>query len=261
MIKCELLALFYNKRKLFVIGMFIAIICFDAYLVYRNSFLYEYNLHPVYDLKMVYENTYTPSSAAFLSGASKGHIPQQIIIWLLPLYFLFISSDFHLREVKYNNYQLLQIREKTNKIYICKLISSFLIGFCVAFIGVLINYIICLIVFRNGLVQKISTDGLTFLSSNNPRLTYVFYMIIFSCISGLVSSSMTALCFVVPLKIPVYTASFGVWYFMISGKYSITYLIQPFIEYGLSYMIPSFLMFMCVVIIIMMIGYLKIKRL
>ncbi|MEG0409182.1 MAG: hypothetical protein RR623_09945, partial [Bacilli bacterium] len=59
---------------------------------------------------------------------------------------------------------------------------------------------------------------------------------------------------------PLYVLSFGGWYLMIIGKYSITYLIQPFIEYGGSYMIPSFLIFVCVVTTPIIIGYLKLKK-
>lgn len=262
MIKYELLSVFYNKRKMFVILLFIVIVCFDAYLVYKSSFLYEYSINPYYDLKIVIENTKTACSAAFLSGSSKGHIPQELIIWLLPLYFLFIYSDFHLSELKYNNFQLLEIRASKMKIFNSKMISSFVIGFCVAMIAVFLNFIICLIVFRSGLSQNQSApDIFWLLSSSNAYLAYIIYMIVFSFISGILCSAMTALSFIIEFKIPLYVLSFGAWYLMIIGKYSITYLTQPFIEYGLSYMIPSFLIFICVVTIPIIIGYMKLRRL
>lgn len=262
MIRYELFSLLHNKRKLLVILFFISVVCLDAYLVYNNSFLHEYHLNPNYDLQMVFENTYTPSSAAFLSGASRGHIPQEIIVWLLPLYFLFICGDSHLFELKYNYYQLLEVREKKNKIYICKLLSSFIIGFVVSFIALVLNYIICLFVFKDGLMQKISApDVLSILSSNNPILAYSTYIIIFSFISGMVSAATTALSFLVQYKIPLYAISFGAWYAMIVSKYSITYLVQPFIEYGLHYMKRSFLIFICVTILPIIVGYIKKKTL
>lgn len=260
MIKHEIISLVYNKKKLLLIIFILGVICIDAYLVYQRSFLHEYHINPNYNIQQVLNESYTPASAAFLSGASHGHIPQEIIIWLLPIYILFLYGDSYTNEKKRNAFQILKIRCSQRKIYGYRLLSAFIIGFVISFIACLMNYIICIFVFHDCLLQKESAiDMITILSSQYPNISYIIYIIIFSSICGLLSSSLTGLSFMITMKIPLYTISFGVWYFQIINKYSITYLIQPFQEFGLSYMIPAGLIFLLICIVFILLGYIRVR--
>lgn len=258
MLRYELFQLLHNKKKMLMIILFVFIICFDAFLAYRSSFLCEYMQNPYYDLNMVYLNTDTPSTAAFLSGSSQGHIPQEIIFWLLPFYFLFINADLHAQEVKFNNFQLLKVRKSYNHIFFSKLSFSFLVGFLIMLISLLLNFIICLFVFKNGLNQNASASDLVwFLSDQYPNLAYVCYMFLVSIIVGVFNSAMTGLSFVLEQKIPLYILSFVIWYLQITSEYSLMYVVQPFIEYGSKYLITALIIFFISSLVIILIGYMK----
>lgn len=262
MIKKELLSILYNKRKLMLSFVFVFIICFDAFLVFRGSFLYENLIHPDfnYDLKTVYENTRQPFAASFLSSTSLGHIPQKIIIWLLPIYFLIICSDSYIQEKKLNYHHVLMIRTSQIKIFISQCFASFIFGFFISLIALLLNFFICYFIFYNGLREPISCNHIiNILSLQYPYITYFIYIFIFSFTTGITSAASQALAYIVPYHIPLYLISFGVWFYQIGAKNSIAYVLQPYIEYGLDYMIPSYALFLGIYLSIIIIGYFKVK--
>lgn len=263
MLKKEFLAILYNKRKMFICFLFIFIICFDAYLAFRDSFLYESLVHPEfqYDLKMVYENTRQPFSAAFLSSASLGHIPQKMIIWLLPLYFLIISGDSYIQERKLNYQNIINARCSQKHIFLNQCLFSFLFAFMLSFIALMLNFIICCIVFFRGTRLPVLCDHIiSIFSLQYPYFTYLIYMFIFSFTSGLLAASSKALCYIIPYQMPLYMITFGIWFYQIGAENSIAYVLQPFIEYGLEYLIPAYLFFIGISLLPLIIGYIKMVR-
>lgn len=253
MIKKELLSVIYDKKKLCLMIFFILIVCLDAFLAYRESFLYEYLKNPIYDFNVVKNESYHVAQASFLSSVSHGHIPQKIIIWNLPLYFLFLSSNTYIQEHKLHYYSLLSIRMSQKKIYIEQCFSSFIIAFFLSLIATFMNFIICFFLFHEGTMFI----GLNLFHWLHPNITYFIYILIFSIVCGILSASMRALSYAIPYSIPLYTISFGVWFYQIGAHNSITFLLQPFIEYGWNRILPAIIFFLLISSLFFILGYIK----
>lgn len=263
MIKKELYKLIYDKRKLLIVFVFVFFICFDAWLAFRDSFLYEAMRHPEleYDLSLVYENSRQPFAAAFLSSASRGHIPQKLIIWLLPLYFLMITSDSYIQEKRTNYISIMKVRMKKKDIFIKQCLSSFLISFSISSLSLILNLIICLILFQNGERPLMVMDHIiSIYSSQYPYLTYFIYIIVFSLFCGLLAASSHALSYLIPLHIPLYIIIFGIWFYQIGSYNSIAFVLQPYIEFGLERIIPSVIFFLMTCFVPIILGYIKMVK-
>ena len=258
MFKKIILSIFYDRRKLIIIFLFLFVVCIDALLVFKDSFLYESIIHSEfhYPLEVVYQGTIQPFIAAFLSGSSRGHIPQEMIIWFLPVFCLFIHADNYVFEKKLNYQNLIFVRLSKKKLFFLECISSYMIMFLLSFVSLGLNFIICYLLFKNGQATYYSTT----LQNINPFLVYFIYFIVFCNIAGILSSSLKALSYAFPNSIILYSTGLGLWFLQISSPYSITYVMQPFIEYGLDYMIPSLLIFLFISLIYFILGYYKITH-
>lgn len=190
---------------------------------------------------------YHPAYAAFLSSSSQGHICQILLFWILPLYFLIAYSDSAVTDynTKYSNCVISRIGSR--KYYFSKISTAFIFPFFITFISLVINFIICFLIFRNG--QSFANlesyvNNLSYLFKiciQHPYISYFIYICIFSLISGFTGilgvcvSSITRNYFI------TYPLIFFLWLLQIASKYSITYTFQPFIEYGFKYFIIGFI--------------------
>lgn len=201
-----------------------------------------------------------PSRGAFLSGASHGHIPQMLLMWLLPFYVLSIYADSHVNEYKLGYDILLVTRKKKTDIFGGKIISGFITGFTAFFISLSINYLLCIILFYkgksfSGLEIYAEEIPLLDLSISHPILTYIVYIILSSIIAGLCSMMCVALSYIFKNHKLLYAISIIAWFVQISYKYSIVYVMQPFTEYGLEIMATSFCIFLAIVFISIVAGF------
>ena len=249
MLKYEFAAFFKSKRSIFFSLLIIGIIIADIHLVYSISFLREYQLHPVYDKALVLKWSCTPASAAFLSATAHGKPLQKIITWMLPLLLLLLHCDKHVKEEKYHYYQLLRARCSDKKIFVNKMLFAAIVGFVVPCIGLLINFGPCQWIFREGLYQHESAKGMIwFLSAAHPNIAYMCYIFIFCGCSALYSASIIALSYIFKHAFMLYIVSFGLWYMQIMSSKSLVLIIQPFIEFGPSYLIPVAIRFVCIAV-------------
>lgn len=201
---------------------------------------------------LIYEGLSHPSYASFLSGSSQGHIAQILMIWILPIYFLIAYSDSGVTDYKtgYKNFVFLRTSKKIY--YKTKLIVSFIFPVIITLISLTINFIICNIIFQtgksfNGMEVDADSNGMLFkISYHNPIVSYIGYILIFALISGLVSVLAQSIALISKNTFITYPIVFFVWFLQIISKYSITYTIQPFIEYGINYFIIG--LAICIVI-------------
>lgn len=262
LIKSELYRILKSKRSVFFIVLMMLIPILDVIINYYNTFN-EYFTHSEF-----YPNGFpnrfilNPSFASFLSGSSRGHIAQMLLVWILPLYLLIIYCDSYIQDkhVGYNN--IVFVKSSRKKIIHSKFIVSFLVPFAVSFISLAINFILANILFYGGtdfyslqnLVGRGVFGAFFSFSITHPQLVYCIYILAYSIIAGGCGVFCTGLSFFVPYYKLVYPLAFIIWAVQIVSPFSITFAMQPFIEYGLDYIIPAIIIFFTSVIIIMLLS-------
>lgn len=241
MIKSELIRILKSTKGRIISLVFIIVPFIDIILNWREDFSgYEGFEH------LIYENLSHPSYASFLSGSSQGHILQILLIWVLPIYLLIAYADTGVSDlnVGFSNYAIMRSSKK--RYYFSKLTVAFIYPLLLSFISLTINFIICNIIFLDGhsfggLEQDISSTGILFeLTISKPFISYFCYIIIFSLICGFVGVSAISIAFISKNNFITYPVVFFIWFLQIVSEYSITYTIQPFIEYGLKYLLIGF---------------------
>lgn len=260
MIKKEFLDLLKAKKTRLLLFFIIMIPFIDLFMNMWSCYG-DYLLHSeAYDGLPSW--LYHPSKAAFLSGSSIGHISQMLLIWLLPFYLLFMYGDSYIKEQQIGYHNIVSIRKNKRAVFVAKNIVGFIVGFFSVFISVLTNYLLCLIFFKQGtsfggmeiFVDEVSNDLLK-MSIHFPVVAYLVYILLFSAIAGICGSMCVSLSFCFKSYRVLYSTCFAIWFGQIISPYSITYAIQPFIEYDFSYIIPGVCIYVVIAIIVLITGY------
>lgn len=247
MLKSELYRIFKSTRGRVVSMIFILLPFMDVILNWYEDFTgyegYEY---------LIYEDLSHPAFASFLSGSSRGHVAQILLIWILPIYLLIAYSDSGITDFKtgFKNFDFLRTGKKNY--FISKLSASFVFPSLLTFFSLIINFIVCNIIFHGGnsfnrMETDMDSNGFLFkITFNNPIISYFVYILVFSFISGLVGVFALSVSLISRNSFIAYPIAFFVWFLQIASKYSITYTIQPFIEYGIKYFLIG--LFDCILI-------------
>ena len=201
-----------------------------------------------------------PAKASYLSGSSRGHLTQTILIWLMPLFVLNLFSDRYVLEYQKKYINAILTRTSRRKYFISKISVAFLIPFVVFAISLLVNFIGAQIIFKDGY----NFNGLEVLGTNGgwfqymyqyPNLMYLFYLFITAMAAGICGILTQCIAFVSKKYTITYLVSFFLWMGLIMYKYSVTYLIQPFTEYGLEYFLPSGLILLGITLFVLVVTY------
>lgn len=260
LIKSEIYRILKSRRGMsFVILMFI--IPFIDLILNAFRVFYDYITNPgVYRSGLSHSSILHPTYAAFLTGSSEGHIPQMLLIWILPLYLMIIYSDSYIQERKagYNN--ILFSKVTREKLVSSRFAVSFLMPFIISFVSLTINFVLSNIIFHGGTDMMgaeytLASDLKPFLlfCYEHPNLIYCVYIFVYSIIAGGCGIMCTGLSFIAPNYKLAYPLAFFLWLVQTMSHYSLTYAMQPFIEYGPEYFIPALIIFFVIVFIIMFI--------
>lgn len=254
MLSSELRRIFANRKsKLFIFVIFI--IPFIDLLGNCYTYFYDFLMHPeAYGGSINRETLLHPSKASFLSGSSQGHVSQMMLIWVLPVYLLIMYSDFYVQEKKLGYSNIVLSKISRNKFLSIRFFVSFLFPFSILFISLIINFILSIIIFNGGqsfqgMESFSNSHSLLGFSLNNSYLVYIGYILIFSLIAGCCGVICTSLSFLFTKYKYVYSIAFFVWIIQIILPNSLTYLMQPFIEYGFDRILPAGILFSVIVII------------
>lgn len=256
----ELYKRLHRKRNLIVLLFMLTIMLWDVYLVFKDAYINPANIYPGTPMSLVYKWTYIPPDAAFLSGCSHGHIPQTIIIWLMPIYLLLLGAGDHCAEHASHMDDMSKIRS-SHKAYYSKLLAQFLYITVTFIILASINYLVCLVVFRHGqYASNMYKDDLPLLLSNrSPYLAYITFIILFGLLSAFYATAITALSTLIPYRLIVWIVSFYAWYSQLSY---LPNLYQPFTEDTFAIRISNLITFASPLLIIIIISIIvnKIRR-
>lgn len=255
MLTSEIYRVLTNKKSIFFICLLIVIPFLDLLMNISSSYL-NYWLHPeAYGEQLSKKNLLHPAAASFLSGSSMGHIAQMLLIWILPLYLLLIYSDFYILEKKIGYSNITYSRFSRKDLLKNRFLLSFLLPFIILFTSLLLNFVLALIIFRGGqsflgMEMYVDSHGhLLALSLKHPYVTYMIYLLVFSILAGCYGVMCLALSLLLPNYKYVYPIAFLIWIIQIMSPYSLSYLMQPFIEYGFKEIIPASIIFFAIIAI------------
>lgn len=203
-----------------------------------------------------------PSSVCFLSGGSQGHISQMLLIWILPIYLLLIYSDSYIREIRSGYSAIIFSKQSRSKIVAAKMTVAFMVPFLVCLVSLILNFVLVQLIFKGG------TDGNIFVETPfekmchyRPNITYLVYILVFCLIAGGCGVFCMGLSMLFPGKKFVYPIAFFVWIKQINASNSLTFAMQPFIEYGPEYIIPALQVFFSIVLVVFLLAFIKkVKR-
>ena len=227
--------------------------------------LQDFLAHPeVYNYKINWQMFYHPAFSSFLSGASIGHMPQILYIWMLPIILLLLYAGFPVLEKKcgISNIYISKIGKKQ---YIRKkLICSFVFSFGIVFITLLLNFILASLILHKatdmtGMDQYTREELGNFIywQVQHPYFAYMIYLLSFSCSAGMCGLICQSSAFIFRNNITIYLVSFIAWILQFTTKISISTLGQPFTEYGLSDFCYSWIQLIIITFIFIIVAILK----
>lgn len=222
---------------------------------------------------LIMEITQSSGSATFdkmfLSNYREVGFPFLIMVfWGLALWHLLIYNNILIKEFESGTYNLYLIQNNNNKYYIKKILSSFIIGFMLILIFLIINFTIWIIVDWNNPVS--TSKYLDFVSPGDiayKELAYPYYsmikkILLSSIFSGLLSIIITNIVYIFRERKYVYVISFFSWfYFMSSKNFNIALALQPYIkfEHGVFYALKTLLFYISITIIFTIFTYIYLR--
>ena len=244
MIKKELKTFFKSKMQIMIFVATILIMLLDVYLVFNlNQSLQEYLGGGEFKADSIYH----PAKAAFLSGKSRGHIPQIILIWFMPLFVLLLCSDNYIVEHgrKYSHIMMTHVGKK--KYVLHKYVASFVIGAGWFAVGIGVNFLGTFVLFRGGknfslslnFFEEIGSESEIFIYTH-PYFIYFLYSVSSVLIAGICSVLCRSVAFLAKKYKYTYFIAFVIWMVLVISPFSITNLFQPFTEYGIEYIIAGY---------------------
>ena len=173
-----------------------------------------------------------PACASYLSGATHGHLPQILILWLLPLYVLNIYSDKSISEYNRGYKNAVFMRTGKYRYLRAKILVSFIIPFVVMAVCLFVNFGLTQIAFHGGYGFRGAEYGVRNTWSEfvylYPNVTYCIYILLSSLAAGCCGVICQSLAMVFKKYSTVYVASFFVWLVLMIIKYPVIDIFQPF---------------------------------
>lgn len=182
-----------------------------------------------------------PPFSFFLSGSSRGHMTQALLLWFLPLFLLLLGSDNVIQDYRTGSQNIFISKYGKKKYFSYKLATSFLVSFFAMFISLLLNFILVSLFFMGGKNTKEYSlpDNLLFtLSIEHPYLAVIVFSLTACLLAGFAGLLGASFSLFFQDRKYSYSAAFFVWFFLVIRDDSLMYLFQPFAEYGFDTLLP-----------------------
>ena len=251
-----------SYRTLIFVVFLLILVMYDLHLNWKMIFADYYAHQEAYYLgKPTGFHAMHPCFAAFASSSSLGHLPQIILKWILPVYLLFLYADSFIIEKRSGFYTAQVSRAERKRILGTKLKVAFALPAFLITIVLLVNLFASMIVFSGGLSFMGMEDfadsftGWMGFSMRHPWFMYIVHILLFAALSGACSLMGCALCMLFPNYLIVYPASFFIWFFLSNMPSSIMSLTQAFADYSDKEMIRAGGIFLLLVLVIGIFGF------
>lgn len=169
----------FNKRYIIVLSLLTLVVMMDSILVY--------NLHSNYQTKMV-----GLFDIVFL-GNINGYFGASFHL-LMPLLSVYPISKYVYQEKRSNSYTQIISRSSRMTYHLSKCVTSFMTGFSLIFIALIINLGVSILLLKNGNLYSSETmfkAGSAFepIFNSNIVLYYFIYVVLRSVTAGLIAST------------------------------------------------------------------------
>lgn len=200
-----------------------------------------------------------PHYATFLSLYTIRHYLHKIMFWFLPVFLLLIFNEDSIEDQERGYKNLMVMRMGTKKYLRVKLMGSFFGSFLIICLGLILNMALVYLCFKNGTFSRDDfSNDLTYMKYDISRITVehpvlanLIYILMTSFLAGLLSAVGTAIAITVHERKLVYGITFLLWFVPVMSRYSLMYVIQPFISVDYEDVIPAlFGLIICYIVIL-----------
>ena len=185
-----------------------------------------------------------PDHAFFLTCNSNylSFLTQYLFLWFMPLYGLILTCDDCIEDHRLK-YDCMVISRIGKKKYIhTHMMKSFIYMFSLTAIALLLNLLLCHILFQNGVFntygEDFNTDVFYQWEKNHPLLTNLLFISITSFFSGLIAVVGVMSSILFKNKRMIYGITMMMWIVPTLQEKSLMLLFQPHSEYVLNTLIP-----------------------
>lgn len=239
-----------DKRMWGLLVWFILIITIDLFVLNSN-----------------WQEKLVPSYSTFLVSKSEGHYAQMIILWLLPIYFIFGPAYWVLSDKKTGNIQSILARTSKKKAFFSLNISAFIFGFFIIITGLSINYTLAAIINHSAVSPNsiLSTEQhvdllkkvlpFNYLQLAHPIITNLIFIGTTAIFTGVISMTVLNLSILLKKISSVLIVSVFIWYLLLGGKYPVMSVFQPFTEYSFRQISSTYLIGIALMIGLMLVIY------
>ncbi len=193
---------------------------------------------------------YNYNYVTFLVGNGITQVFQYIILWLLPLWCIYLFSKNIIVIIINEIDNLFIIRNKKSVFNL--IIKIIVVSFMTTLIIYLTNYIITFLLFHGGadsIYGAASTENIESIGTlekyeyMNPMLANIIYIFIMSITSALLTGYGIIFAYIEKNPRKLLLLIFVPWIIAILTNYSIVDVFQPFTEYGLKYKLIAYIKF------------------
>ncbi len=231
---------FKDKKRYIVMLLIVLIPMFDLALNIYSEYAPYLQNPECYPGGLFPSEIYSPAFASFLTSANSGHIGQMLLIWLMPIYIFLLYVDGYLQEKAYHYSTIYFSKKNRRSVYRNKIFTAFSLAAGINLVSLLLNHIFANVAFNGGTNMKsmyvgMAGEGFLDWCLANLEAGYFIYLLSYCLLVGLYAVFCMNLAFIFNDRKIVYAIGIIMWLVMIMNPYSITYAMQPFIEYGIKY--------------------------
>lgn len=263
MLRKEIQDTLKSTRSKFVMALFAGIVFYDFLTKLWGNYN-DFWLHPeAYGGVMPANMLSHPALMGFLSGGQTGHLPQIVIVWLLPIWCLLLCGDSYISEYRNGYLPMLYSRIDRKKIFICKIAGAFLSAAGIFGGILLLNFGMCILAFGKGIafhgIERYAHEVSLWMefSVKHPILVYLIYVLLFAVLCGLLCSVCVCISFYFPNYPILYSICFMIWYPQILGKYSMAIVVQPFSMAKTENLLTGIGIFCVLAFFVLILGYVR----
>lgn len=205
-----------------------------------------------------------PTFISLLSGQS-AIVFYALFVWILPITSILLYGSRYSKECKSRMNYVYLVKSGRKKYFLSKVCCSFIINVIYFGIPLLLNLFVN-IVFLHGGTSFCGFESFeacdfalggkfTYFCINNPYIGWFIYYFIAVFVFGLAGVMSQCIAMMSKDNKITLAVSFAIWITFFSIKYDLTMAIQPFTEYGLSYMVKALLPFLIFVLASFVVAY------
>lgn len=209
----------------------------------------------------------TPMQAnfnTFLSLTGNDMFFHALIFWFLPIYLSILSAEDVIEDYNTGCINALIVRKGKKTYLLNNFLKAFIISFSTIFLALFFNLVLSFIIFNgatyspfSNFASNLEQSHLLVKSLQNPFFTNIAFILITSILSGVVGMASVGFALGFKERKIVYPLSFVIWFIPFCFHKSIMLSIQPFSEYDLKQILPTYLFTLILHLLVPIIIYKK----